>query len=1376
MLAKRKTINKMALIFVVFSFLIPKALASECVNFKKGNGTVDNPYHITTNEELYSISCNLNSYFILDNDLDLLSDTTNSDGLFYNNGSGWVSIRGIFSGTFDGNNKIISGLTQKITFNGDDSGQKYGGLFERVSGTVKNLTLENINLNFFEKNDIELYVGGIAGYSNGKIINTRVTGNINYGEDMFEMPVSSPYFIGGIVGYSGDEIEIRNSINEANIVIDSKYYGYVAGITSELYTGLIDSCTNKGNITTTEQNAAGIVLALNRDNSIVSNCKNYGTILADYSAGIVSVINSGKVYSSANYGIINSRVESGGIVALALSNAVIENSFNVGTITTFRSIDSGSPSAGGIAGTSYGTIKNSFNIGLVTSEEGINLRTGGLGGIAGVATGTIENTYNFGVIKSNSKYLSIGNLVGENASKLTNSYYLENEITGVGVQNPEDLTSTGEDKSTKLTRKDFLNSTSFIGFDFDNVWNMVSNSTYLYPQINNNPIEGTYLKEIKLSYPNKVYVGDSVQINSDFVPSETIYKNLNWSVSYKTGEGTITDKGIFTATKAGKVIISAISSDFSVVEGTTEIDILPVPVEKIEINEKIDKISINNEYKFTATISPDNASNKEYLWSIVNGTGKGSMTSEGIFTGLEEGTVTITAISVDNPQVKTSIQVEVVNIGVTDIFIKADSLYVDNTSSFYLKAYVSPSNASYKDVVWSSSNANIATINSTTGGVATKYEKGIVTFTATSTINSDIKASITIYVGYTNIQVNNETSLGSGYTTYDEVVWEIEDENILERTGRYGKSSVNSYHRHYIYVRGKQNGSTTVRMKTISGDLIAETKVYVYTPISNITSDVDSVTTDVNNNVRLNLNIGENVSDLLDELIFISEDDSIASVTQDGVVTGNKVGKTNIYVYSKYRNHSLIIPVNIIVFTSNLNLNQYDVSLNENNLTHQITYSVEPTEASFKNVTYKSENEKIATVNENGLITAVKNGTTKIIVTTEDGKNTKEVNVTISGLKRDINGMNFSNIENVVYTSKEIKPVINITDDDYVLVENVDYTVEYENNINAGIAIINITGINDYNGNKIINFTIDKKELVAEYNSNDVTITYDGSYYSIPIELVDAKDVVIKYKDENGNYTILETPKYKNAGEYQIEFEISKNDNYTSIKGKNLLKINKKDTANVEIVNYMGFYDDNEHSFDITIDEEEYDVRYTVEKMMANYPEKPSFSAVGDYNVEVKITSNNFIDQYKYARIQIFGIKSFNDTLRLYPYTLAITNFENRFSSLYGKINFYAYSSSWQHLTIDKQVIDTDVIKTGDYVRLLLNNEKTYEYQLSVLGDVNGDGKISALDYVKIKNHIMKTALIKGDLYLTASDVNSDGKISALDYVRIKNYIMNGGK
>lgn len=58
-----------------------------------------------------------------------------------------------------------------------------------------------------------------------------------------------------------------------------------------------------------------------------------------------------------------------------------------------------------------------------------------------------------------------------------------------------------------------------------------------------------------------------------------------------------------------------------------------------------------------------------------------------------------------------------------------------------------------------------------------------------------------------------------------------------------------------------------------------------------------------------------------------------------------------------------------------------------------------------------------------------------------------------------------------------------------------------------------------------------------------------------------------------------------------------------------------------------------------------------------------------------------------------------------------------------------------------------------------------------LLGDVNGDGKITPADYVKIKNHIMGTSTLSGNA-LKAADMNGDGKITPADYVKVKNIIM----
>ena len=67
--------------------------------------------------------------------------------------------------------------------------------------------------------------------------------------------------------------------------------------------------------------------------------------------------------------------------------------------------------------------------------------------------------------------------------------------------------------------------------------------------------------------------------------------------------------------------------------------------------------------------------------------------------------------------------------------------------------------------------------------------------------------------------------------------------------------------------------------------------------------------------------------------------------------------------------------------------------------------------------------------------------------------------------------------------------------------------------------------------------------------------------------------------------------------------------------------------------------------------------------------------------------------------------------------------------------------------------------------------ENDYSYRIVIKGDVNGDGKIYATDYVKVKNHIMGKSSLTGP-YLIAADINEDDKIYATDYVQIKNHIM----
>ena len=92
--------------------------------------------------------------------------------------------------------------------------------------------------------------------------------------------------------------------------------------------------------------------------------------------------------------------------------------------------------------------------------------------------------------------------------------------------------------------------------------------------------------------------------------------------------------------------------------------------------------------------------------------------------------------------------------------------------------------------------------------------------------------------------------------------------------------------------------------------------------------------------------------------------------------------------------------------------------------------------------------------------------------------------------------------------------------------------------------------------------------------------------------------------------------------------------------------------------------------------------------------------------------------------------------------------------------------------TVTINASDNDIIKTGQEITIT-DGKKTYKYIIAVKGDVDGDGKLGATDYVKIKNYIMeKSGSELSTPASIAADVDGDGNIKATDYVRIKNSIM----
>ena len=90
-------------------------------------------------------------------------------------------------------------------------------------------------------------------------------------------------------------------------------------------------------------------------------------------------------------------------------------------------------------------------------------------------------------------------------------------------------------------------------------------------------------------------------------------------------------------------------------------------------------------------------------------------------------------------------------------------------------------------------------------------------------------------------------------------------------------------------------------------------------------------------------------------------------------------------------------------------------------------------------------------------------------------------------------------------------------------------------------------------------------------------------------------------------------------------------------------------------------------------------------------------------------------------------------------------------------------------------VIQSDGTALGSGMKVVLGTEtETVEtLTVTVTGDVNGDGRITLTDYVRMKAYILNgTAL--GDGCTEAGDLNGDGRLTLTDYVRMKAFILNG--
>ena len=177
----------------------------------------------------------------------------------------------------------------------------------------------------------------------------------------------------------------------------------------------------------------------------------------------------------------------------------------------------------------------------------------------------------------------------------------------------------------------------------------------------------------------------------------------------------------------------------------------------------------------------------------------------------------------------------------------------------------------------------------------------------------------------------------------------------------------------------------------------------------------------------------------------------------------------------------------------------------------------------------------------------------------------KNIPVEIKIDKKDIAKVTFSELKSKVYTGEEQTQNIYIKDGDVKLVRDKDYTVEYQDNIEVGTAKIIIKGVDNYTGEKVLEFAIEK--AVPKYPKLEVCTAIYGQTLA-DVELME--EAVGKfYFEDDLNREVGEV----GINSFYVTFKPADSKNYSEVEHiKVKVKVEPLDMSSAQVLGVTDGY------------------------------------------------------------------------------------------------------------------------------------------------------------------------------------------------------------
>lgn len=481
----------------------------------------------------------------------------------------------------------------------------------------------------------------------------------------------------------------------------------------------------------------------------------------------------------------------------------------------------------------------------------------------------------------------------------------------------------------------------------------------------NIPLTGVSLNKSSLT----LVKGDNSTLSVLPLPSDATMGEVSWKSSNQS-VATV-NNGVVTAVGKGSTQIIASVGGLSASCSVT----VTSPLTGITLNKTALTLKKGTSEKLNVNYQPADADGDKTVQWTSSQSDVAKVDASGNVTALKDGTTTITA---KVGTFSASCTVTVQEVKLQSIALGHETITVHRGDSTQLEIIYNPDNTTDdKSAVWESSDESVAVVDANGKVTAQKIGSAIITAmvsgkTASCTVIVD--APLTgINVEKSAVELIKNQSEQIAYTLNPEDTTDSREVSFTSSDESVAVVTVDGL------VTALKEGSTQITITGANNVTATMTVNVKEIPVTGVVLNYTSANVEKDQTLQLTAQVQPNNTTDSAEITWSSSDETVAIVDEYGLVTAIKGGKAEI-IATAANGTIATCTINVPIHMTGISLPATAELLKGNTVTLQPEFEPENT-TDDKTVIWTSDNQEVATVNEDGMVFGIKEGTANITAT-----------------------------------------------------------------------------------------------------------------------------------------------------------------------------------------------------------------------------------------------------------------------------------------------------------------------------------------------------------------------------------------------------------